>query len=225
MRFLLTLTLSIFLLTACESEKLNSEVTKLREENETLKAETDALQKSMQALNSSQQKMHFLTNSMAGIRATIITNYGNIVLELFPEKAPLHCFNFSVRAESGFYDNTLFHRVIKGFMIQGGDPLTKTNDKSFYGMGGPKFNIPHEFNEISHKRGILSMARINDISAGAGSQFFIMHQDTPRLDKLYTAFGEVIKGIEVVDKIASLKTTPKDLPVTPARIKRIEIEK
>ncbi|RMF56672.1 MAG: peptidylprolyl isomerase [Calditrichaeota bacterium] len=154
---------------------------------------------------------------------------GTIELEFFPEKAPLHCFNFITRAESGFYNGTQFHRIIKGFMIQGGDPKSKDKDPYNDGTGGPIVNIPNEFNEIHHGPGILSMARVSDPSVGAGCQFFIMHGDAPQLDKQYTVFGKVTKGMEVVDKIANVPTygnrNPRlrDHPIEPVIIRRIEV--
>ncbi|HGY57077.1 MAG TPA: peptidylprolyl isomerase [Caldithrix abyssi] len=160
---------------------------------------------------------------MKGIKATIVTNYGNIDLEFFPEKAPLHCFNFITRAESGFYDGTQFHRVIPNFMIQGGDPNTRTDDIASYGIGGPIVHIPHEFNDISHGPGILSMARTSNINDGAGSQFFIMHGSSPQLDGQYTVFGRVTNGLEVVDKIATTQRTENDRPVKPVRIQTIKV--
>ncbi|KAA3617912.1 MAG: peptidylprolyl isomerase [Calditrichaeota bacterium] len=170
----------------------------------------------------SDDKLLFLASKLNGIKARFITDYGNIEVKFFPESAPIQCFNFITRAESGYYDNTLFHRVMAGFMIQGGDPHTKTSNKALYGSGGPIANIPHEFNERTHKRGILSTARTPNINAGAGSQFFIMHGDRQGLDKQYTVFGEVTKGMDVVDKIASLETQGQ-MAINPAKIKTIEV--
>jgi len=130
----------------------------------------------------------------------IETNHGNISFELLDDLAPETVRNFKELAKKGFYDGTLFHRVIPGFMIQGGDPNTKTDDKDSWGMGGPGYTINAEFNSKSHSRGIVSMARGPDPNS-AGSQFFIMHGDNPGLDHEYTVFGKVIKGMDVVDKI------------------------
>ncbi|OGJ92084.1 MAG: hypothetical protein A2268_05730 [Candidatus Raymondbacteria bacterium RifOxyA12_full_50_37] len=165
---------------------------------------------------------------MEGLKARIKTSEGDIEVKFFTNEAPLHCFNFITRAECGFYDNTQFHRVIPGFMIQGGDPNSKDADPANDGMGGPIVAIPHEFNSIKHVRGILSMARTGDVTAGAGSQFFVMHGDSPQLDNQYTVFGEVISGLEIVDKIATTptnKTNPRlrDHPIKPMVIKGIEI--
>ena len=138
---------------------------------------------------------------------TIETNLGNIEFKLLPELAPEHVRNFSKLSQSGFYDGTLFHRVIPGFMIQGGDPNTKDpNMKNQWGMGGPGYNIKAEFNSRSHLRGIISMARSTDPDS-AGSQFFIMHANNTGLDRQYTVFGEVTEGMDIVDKIAEL---PRD---------------
>jgi len=144
--------------------------------------------------------------------SVIETKFGNIELRFFPDDAPKHVDNFLTLAGSGFYDGTIFHRVIPGFMIQGGDPLTKGTDKSLYGTGGPDYEIPSEFNKRPHKRGVLSMARSQDPNS-AGSQFFIVVKDSNFLDGQYTVFGEVTEGIEIVDKIVSQKRDSKDNPL------------
>ncbi|HEY7533541.1 MAG TPA: peptidylprolyl isomerase [Nitrospiraceae bacterium] len=145
-------------------------------------------------------------------KAIIKTKFGEMEVSFFPEKAPKHVENFISLAKSGFYNGTIFHRVIPGFMIQGGDPNTKdVNKPETYGLGGPSQRVTAEFNDIPHKRGIVSMARTNDPNS-AGSQFFIVVKDSNFLDRQYTVFGEVVKGIEVADKIVSLPRNPKDLP-------------
>ena len=137
----------------------------------------------------------------------IETNHGNISFNLLPELAPETVRSFVKLATDGFYDGTLFHRVIPGFMIQGGDPNTKDpNMKSQWGMGGPGFNVKAEFSSRSHLRGIVSMARATDPNS-AGSQFFIMHANNTGLDHQYSVFGEVTEGMDTVDKIAPL---PRD---------------
>ena len=171
-------------------------------------------------------KERFLKDKISGIKARIVTNLGNIEVKFFSEKAPLQCYNFITRAESGFYDSTQFHRVIKGFMIQGGDPNSKNSDPFDDGRGKPMVSIPHEFNDVKHLPGILSTARPGDESAGAGSQFFIMHGANSNLDGKYTAFGEVIKGMDVVNAIATTstnKTNPrlKDRPIDPVTIRKV----
>lgn len=152
------------------------------------------------------------TEAAKGPRAIIKTKFGDMELTFFPQKAPRHVENFLNLAKSGFYNGTIFHRVIPGFMIQGGDPNTKDPNKpETYGMGGPKERVRAEFNDIPHKRGILSMARSNDPNS-AGSQFFIVVKDANFLDGQYTVFGEVVKGMEVADKIVNLPRNPRDLP-------------
>jgi len=146
-----------------------------------------------------------------GPTAVIETKFGDIELRFFPGDAPKHVENFLTLAKSGFYDGTIFHRVIPGFMIQGGDPNTKGTDKSLYGTGGPDHRVPAEFNKRPHKRGILSMARSQDPNS-AGSQFFIVVQDSNFLDGQYTVFGEVTKGMEFADKIVSQKRDGRDNP-------------
>lgn len=150
--------------------------------------------------------------------AVIETSEGTMVLEFYPDVAPNHVANFKKLARSGFYDGTAFHRVIPGFMIQGGDPNTKDESKKdSWGMGGPGYTIKAEFNSRHHARGILSMARTSDPDS-AGSQFFICHADAGQLDRQYTVFGNLIKGFDVLDKIA---TTPTEAPDRP--IKRMSI--
>ena len=148
---------------------------------------------------------------MAGTRAIIETKFGDIELRFFPEVAPNHVNNFIELAKKGFYDGTTFHRVIPGFMIQGGDPNSKNPDKSRHGTGGPGYELKAEFNDKPHKRGTLSMARSANPDS-AGSQFFICVADSRFLDKQYTAFGEVVSGIEVVDKIVSQPRDRNDNP-------------
>jgi peptidyl-prolyl cis-trans isomerase B (cyclophilin B) len=144
--------------------------------------------------------------------AIIKTTEGDMVVEFWPEVAPKTVENFKTLARKGFYDGTCFHRVIKGFMIQGGDPQTKDPAKeSAWGTGGPGYKIKAEFNDRSHARGVLSMARSNDPDS-AGSQFFICHDKANFLDGKYTAFGKLIKGDEVLEKINTTPTHPQDRP-------------
>jgi len=151
-------------------------------------------------------------------KAIIKTKFGDMEIKFFPEKAPKHVENFIKLAKSGFYDKTIFHRVIPGFMIQGGDPNTKDPNKpETYGMGGPPERLQAEFNDVPHRRGILSMARTNDPNS-AGSQFFIVVKDSNFLDRQYTVFGEVVKGMEVVDKIVNLPRNARDLPAERAEM-------
>ena len=151
-----------------------------------------------------------------------VTKFGVIEVELNKEVAPISVDNFVKLVKQGFYNGLTFHRIIKGFMIQGGCP--KGN-----GTGGPGYTIKGEFlangvnNPLKHTRGVISMARAMDPNS-AGSQFFIMHQDAPHLDGQYAAFGKVVKGIEVVDAIASVKTNYFDAPLEKVVIKSIKIE-
>lgn len=151
------------------------------------------------------------TESYENIKAVIETRFGDIELKFYPEVAPGHVKNFVDLARKGFYDGTIFHRVIPGFMIQGGDPNTKGDKVYTYGQGGPGYSIPAEFSELKHTRGILSMARSQDPDS-AGSQFFVMVKDYPSLDGLYSVFGEVTSGIEVADRIVSVGRDGRDMP-------------
>ncbi len=149
--------------------------------------------------------------AMAETTAVIHTKFGDITLKFFPDAAPNHVNNFIELAKSGFYNSTTFHRVIPGFMIQGGDPNSKDPDKSKHGTGGPGYALKAEFNSKPHKRGILSMARSASPDS-AGSQFFICVADAPFLDGKYTVFGEVVSGMEAADKIVSQKRDARDNP-------------
>ncbi|MDA0756703.1 MAG: peptidylprolyl isomerase [Crenarchaeota archaeon] len=153
----------------------------------------------------------------------IETNHGNISFNLLPELAPETVRSFVKLVNDGFYGGTLFHRVIPGFMIQGGDPNTKDpNMKSQWGMGGPGFKVKGEFSSRSHLRGIVSMARSTDPDS-AGSQFFIVTKDSTFLDREYTVFGEVIEGMDVADKIVSLDRDRNDCPLKDAKMLKVSI--
>jgi peptidyl-prolyl cis-trans isomerase B (cyclophilin B) len=152
-------------------------------------------------------------------RAIIKTKFGEMEIKFYQDKAPKHVENFTKLAKSGFYNGTIFHRVIPGFMIQGGDPNTKDpNKKDVYGMGGPGYSVKAEFNDTPHKRGIVSMARAQDPDS-AGSQFFIVVEDSRFLDNKYTAFGEVVKNMGVADKIVNAARDGRDNPT-----ERIEMQ-
>lgn len=152
----------------------------------------------------------------------VVKDYGTITAELYPDIAPNTVKNFISLANKGFYDNLTFHRIIKGFMIQGGDP--KGN-----GTGGPGYNIKGEFtsngfkNELKHEKGVLSMAR-SQSNDSAGSQFFIMTKATPSLDEKYAAFGKVTAGLDVLEKIENVKTGALDKPTTPVVIESIKVD-
>jgi peptidyl-prolyl cis-trans isomerase B (cyclophilin B) len=171
--------------------------------------------------------------------AVIETNLGRIVLKFFPDKAPKHVENFKALARKGFYDGVRFHRVIPGFMIQGGDPNTIDGPRHTHGTGGPGHSVPGEMNDIPHTRGILSAARTQDPNS-AGSQFFITVARTEFLDPQrdsqgrlipgregYTVYGQVVEGMDVVDKIVALERDPNDNPLdsNPAIMKSVKIEK
>ena len=155
-------------------------------------------------------------------KAIVNTNLGNIQFELLSDIAPETVRNFIKLAKSGFYDGTLFHRVIPKFMIQGGDPNTKESDKSTWGTGGPGYNMKAEFNSRSHLRGIVSMARSSDPDS-AGSQFFVVTSDSTFLDREYTVFGQVADGMEVADKIVNLPRDGNDCPLQEAKMLQVTI--
>jgi peptidyl-prolyl cis-trans isomerase B (cyclophilin B) len=146
-------------------------------------------------------------------RAVIETKFGEIEVEFLADKAPGHVKNFLDLVRKGFYDGTTFHRVIPGFMIQGGCPNTKDagSPKSSHGTGGPGYTIKAEFNDTSHKRGVVSMARAQDPDS-AGSQFFVCVADSKFLDRQYSAFGRVVRGMEVADKIVNAPRDGRDNP-------------
>jgi peptidyl-prolyl cis-trans isomerase B (cyclophilin B) len=157
--------------------------------------------------------IHTETARAAEPKAIIDTKFGTIEITFFPDKAPKHVESFIKLAQSGFYNGTIFHRVIPGFVIQGGDPLTKDKENTTrYGTGGPGYNVKAEFNERPHVRGIVSMARSQEPDS-AGSQFFIVVADAPSLNGKYTVFGQVIKGMDVVDKIVAQPRNPRDMPL------------
>ena len=154
--------------------------------------------------------------------AELHTSSGEIDIRFFPDVAPNHVKNFIDLAEKGFYNGTKFHRVIPGFMIQGGDPNTISGSPATWGTGGSGKNIAQEFNSISHKRGIVSMARSNDPNS-ASSQFFIVVKDSTFLDNQYTVFGQVTKGMDIADKIVSAPTGDQNRPNNPTTIDKIVI--
>jgi peptidyl-prolyl cis-trans isomerase B (cyclophilin B) len=155
--------------------------------------------------------------------AVIKTVAGEMVIEFWPDVAPKTVENFKTLAKKGFYDGTAFHRIIKGFMVQGGDPLTKDEtQQNRWGTGDPGYKIKAEFNERSHKRGVISMARSQDPDS-AGSQFFICHGDPSFLDRQYTAFGKLIKGDDVLEKLATCETGRQDRPVKRQGVESVKI--
>ncbi|MGC2062374.1 MAG: peptidylprolyl isomerase [Thermodesulfovibrionales bacterium] len=161
---------------------------------------------------------------MSETQATIETKFGSITLKFFPEVAPNHVNNFIELAKKGFYDGTTFHRVIPGFMIQGGDPNSKDANKAKHGTGGPGHTVKAEFNDKPHKRGTLSMARSASPDS-AGSQFFICVADSAFLDRQYTVFGEVVSGLDIVDKIVGQPKDSRDNPNERVEMKVKIVEK
>ena len=161
---------------------------------------------------------------MSETTAILETKFGNIELRFFPDVAPNHVNNFIGLSKKGVYDGTLFHRVIPKFMIQGGDPNSKDSDRSKHGAGGPGYTVKAEFNNKPHKRGILSMARAQNPDS-AGSQFFICVADASSLNQKYTVFGEVVSGMDVVDKIVSQPRDARDNPLEKVEMKVKIVEK
>ena len=172
------------------------------------------------SVNAEEQKPMNSANEVAVIK----TSEGEMVAEFWPDVAPNTVENFKKLARSGFYDGTAFHRIVKGFMIQGGDPLTKDPAKeSRYGTGDPGYKIKAEFNDRSHERGVLSMARSSDPNS-AGSQFFICLANVSRLDHQYTTFGKIIKGDDVLGKIGDIEVTMSDSGERSKPTKRVTVE-
>ncbi|MBX3461809.1 MAG: peptidylprolyl isomerase [Planctomycetes bacterium] len=150
-------------------------------------------------------KIDLAVLDLARTQVVLLTNYGEMTLSFRPDKAPRHVENFLKLCKQGFYDGTKFHRVIRNFMIQGGDPNTKDDSKpETWGQGGPGWTVDAEFNDLRHVRGTLSMARSSDPNS-AGSQFFLVHKDSAHLDNQYTAFGNLEKGADVLDAIAGVR--------------------
>ncbi len=170
--------------------------------------------------NAEEKKPMNSTNEVAVIK----TSEGEMIAEFWPDVAPNTVENFKKLARAGFYDGTAFHRIVKGFMIQGGDPLTKDPAKeSRYGTGDPGYKIKAEFNDHSHERGVLSMARSSDPDS-AGSQFFICLANVSRLDHQYTTFGKLIKGDDVLGKIGDIEVTTSDSGERSKPTKRVTVE-
>ena len=170
-----------------------------------------------------EKKMPAAPRDYANTLATLQTDMGDITIKFLYDKAPRHVENFVDLASKGFYDGTMFHRVVPGFVIQGGDPYTKKPEDAAhrYGTGGNgNVKLKAEFSDIKHKRGTVSMARSQDPDS-ASSQFFICVADSPNLDGQYSAFGEVVTGMEVADKIVNVPRNANDRPNQPVHIKKI----
>ncbi|MFL3006834.1 MAG: peptidylprolyl isomerase [Candidatus Neomarinimicrobiota bacterium] len=200
---------SSFLFTGCSETKKEDTLNKTNQSN-----------KSEKSIDSKT-----ISNSSKEDYAIISTSYGDMTVQFFEGAAPKHVESFKEHVNNGFYNGTIFHRVIPGFMIQGGDPNTKGENKASYGTGGhaakyygigneedsKTWNLPAEFNNIKHSRGILSMARSNDPNSG-GSQFFICAATVPHLNGKYTVFGQVVEGDEIIDQIINLPRDARDNP-------------
>src|SRR5580765_4400947 len=172
----------------------------------------------------SENKKEASTSMNTADVAVIKTSEGEMVVQFWTDAAPNTIENFKKLAHSGFYDRTIFHRIVKGFMIQGGDPNSKDAGKeSRYGEGGPGYKIKAEFNDHSHQRGVISMAREPDPDS-AGSQFFICLAPVPRLDGEYTTFGKLIKGDDVLQKIGDTPVTKNSVGESSKPTKRVVIE-
>jgi cyclophilin family peptidyl-prolyl cis-trans isomerase len=169
-----------------------------------------------------QEKKPMSSNPYENKVAELHTTAGEIHIRFFPDVAPNHVKNFIDLSNEGFYNGIKFHRVIPGFMIQGGDPNTKSGDPRTWGMGGHPNKLRAEFNSISHKRGIVSAARTSDPNS-ASSQFFIVTSDSTFLDNQYTVFGQVVKGLDVADKIVNAPKGAQDRPNDPTTITRVVI--
>src|SRR5437764_2854705 len=207
---------AIALVLAC-SPATNDNTTKTESGSTT----TEAVATNTTASNttaSEEKPMSYYENKVAELH----TSAGEIDIRFFPDVAPNHVKNFIDLAEKGFYNGTKFHRIIPGFMIQGGDPNTISGASSTWGTGGSGKNIAAEFNSVKHKRGIVSMARSNDPNS-ASSQFFIVVKDSTFLDNQYTVFGQVTKGMDIADKIVSAPTGSQDRPNNPTTIDKIVI--
>lgn len=198
----------------------------LKTENKNLGTNNQAtttIETSTTTATTSTQTSKNISNPKVKNMVILKTSEGDIKLELLVDKAPNTVANFLKLAESGFYNGTLFHRVIKDFMIQGGDPLSKGTDKSVYGTGGPGYTFADEINDVKLVKGILAMANAGPNTNG--SQFFIVTAAaTPWLDGHHTAFGRVVEGMAVVDKIGTTQTGANDLPVKEVKVESVIVE-
>ena len=215
--FILILAFAMLLAGCQKNEDTTTAAPSTEKETETTTAETTAEETTQNPDAVDPMVVETMTAEIT------VKDYGTIKLELYPSKAPQTVSNFVSLANQGFYDGTIFHRVIEGFMIQGGDPEGT-------GLGGPGYSIKGEFesngfeNDIKHDRGVLSMARKSSPLDSAGSQFFIVQEAAPHLDGDYAAFGKVVEGMEIVDEIASCETDANDKPLTDIVIESIKTD-
>jgi peptidyl-prolyl cis-trans isomerase B (cyclophilin B) len=216
--------LAALALTACNNQDTTTPPPKSSIESNSSSADKSSSAAAASATTNSEATASTTTAGEKNDEVAVIkTSMGTMVVEFWPDVAPKTVENFKKLAKEGFYNGTCFHRVIKGFMIQGGDPLTKDATKEpMWGTGDPGYKIKAEFNDRSHVRGVISMARSQDPDS-AGSQFFICHGNPTQLDHQYTAFGKLIKGDDVLDKIANTPTHPPDRPDTRVNVDSITI--
>jgi len=207
--------------TATGTEAESTTATAAATETASVPANEQAAPAAQPAAETANKETNAMTDTEPKV-AELHTSAGEIDIRFFPDVAPNHVKNFLTLAEQGFYNGTKFHRVIPGFMIQGGDPNTIKGDPYTWGTGGSPNRLKSEFNSISHKRGIVSMARSQDPNS-ASSQFFIVVSDSPFLDNQYTVFGQVLKGMDVADKIVNGKRDRNDRPDQPVSIDSITV--
>ena len=220
---LICFTASLSLLIGCGSKK---DITNEMKKNTEVKTQkTDTLKS---ATDTSKIKKDTIATSSEGNIVVLETSMGDITIELYEKDAPQHVANFKKLVNSKFYEGTTFHRVIPGFMIQGGDPNSKDSDRSNDGVGGPGYTIPAEI-KLKHEKGSVAAARLGDAQnpkrESSGSQFYIVTGDASHLDGQYTVFGKVIKGMDVAEKIQNVKRDERDNPVEKVVIKKVVFSK
>jgi cyclophilin family peptidyl-prolyl cis-trans isomerase len=220
---LICFTASLSLLIGCGSKK---DITNEMKKNTEVKTQkTDTLKS---AMDTSKTKKDTIATSSEGNIVVLETSMGDITIELYEKDAPQHVANFKKLVNSKFYEGTTFHRVIPGFMIQGGDPNSKDSDRSNDGVGGPGYTIPAEI-KLTHEKGSVAAARLGDAQnpkrESSGSQFYIVTGDASHLDGQYTVFGKVIKGMDITEKIQNVKRDERDNPVDKVVIKKVVFSK
>ena len=225
--FILALTLT-FSLTACG--KKDDPTTTQKKDSVTQTKQTTQTTQTTQKMDSTKPKTDTSDTKKDDEPNTVImeTSIGNMTIELYADDAPKHVANFKKLVDSKFYEGTQFHRIIAGFMIQGGDPNTKKDDKSMYGQGGPGYTIPAEIKR-KHEKYSLAAARLGDQvnpnKESSGSQFYIVTGEASHLDGQYTVYGKVIKGMDVADKIQNVKKDERDVPIDKVVIKKVYFAK
>jgi len=225
MKTLILLTLSAVFLNGCGSKKDST----MERKKDTVKSEARVEARDTLKVSADTVKTQSDTSSSAESNIVVIeTSMGNMTVELYEKDAPKHVENFKKLVRSKFYEGTTFHRVIPGFMIQGGDPNSKDNDRSNDGLGGPGYTIPAEI-KLKHQKGSVASARLGDAQnpkrESSGSQFYIVTGEASHLDGQYTVFGKVIKGLEVAEKIQNVKRDERDNPLEKVIIKKVYFSK